>query len=516
MSKKDKPKSAFKKDFWGNAPTSSAIFYDVEVDGVTYTITEDIDTSLNGNTGLPLSINARPPAIMSVDGTLKYNDFDATSNKDIVDEILKSSDREQKYHTKMNELRVKALENGTSDQFEQNLVDNGVYDAIAGSGSINDVKIKNKTINDEEVLKAKQEAKDLEAKVYKESIQVKNEALSYPPHLKGDNGEDYIFIEQFEYSPPQPPGTTPLVNKATDKTILDTGILRTTNIEEARGSCRLPIPNKLGVSNGVSWGEAKANAVELAAFQSADSTIGSLLGNSTKSLAGSIKDGVTTGAKIFDKIRGDFNETGGSEANSASVISAVLARSALSQIGINVDVDQFITRQTGAAINPNLELLFGGPQLRTFSFNFNFAPESPEEAIEVRKIQRWFKQGMLPTNQHKFGSTLFLGSPNVFRIQYKNRNRRIKGLNIIKICAMTACQIDFTPDGTYQSYSDSGAVSMPVRSTMGLTFNELTPIFKDDYYAPTPPFADNTDDSIRDLGMMLQGPDAIDENDIGF
>ena len=185
----------------------------------------------------------------------------------------------------------------------------------------------------------------------------------------------------------------------------------------------------------------------------------------------------------------------------------------LSSIGINVDVDQFITIQTGAAINPNLELLFGGPQLRTFSFNFNFAPESPEEAVMVRKIQRWFRQGMLPTRSHtSASSTLFLGSPNVFRLQYKNRNRRIKGLNVIKICALTACQIDFTPDGTYQSYEDQDSVSMPVRSTMGLTFNELTPIFKDDYTTEDK----YKDQSIVDLGNMITGENAINEHDIGF
>ena len=121
---------------------------------------------------------------------------------------------------------------------------------------------------------------------------------------------------------------------------------------------------------------------------------------------------------------------------------------------------------------------------------------------------------MLPTRSHGTSpsSTLFLGSPNVFRLQYKNRNRRIKGLNVIKICALTACQIDFTPDGTYQSYDDQDSVSMPVRSTMGLTFNELTPIFKDDYTTEDK----YRDQSIVDLGNMLTGDNAINEHDIGF
>ena len=89
-------------------------------------------------------------------------------------------------------------------------------------------------------------------------------------------------------------------------------------------------------------------------------------------------------------------------------------------------------------------------------------------------------------------------------------------MNIIKICALTACQIDFTPDGTYQSYDDDNAVSMPVRSTMGLTFNELTPIFKDDYFTPTVPYNDITPQSVKDLGSSVTGQNTIDENDIGF
>ena len=168
-------------------------------------------------------------------------------------------------------------------------------------------------------------------------------------------------------------------------------------------------------------------------------------------------------------------------------------------------------------MNPNLELLFGGPQLRTFSFNFDFAPNTAKEADVVRQIQRWFKQGMLPARSGTTGrpQSLFLGSPNVFRIAYKNRGRRIKSLNVIKICALTTCQIDFTPDGTYQSYEDTRAFSQPVRSTMGLTFNELTPIFRDDYGTPQ---GENfvADPSISDLGTNLTGDNAISDTDIGF
>ena len=179
-----------------------------------------------------------------------------------------------------------------------------------------------------------------------------------------------------------------------------------------------------------------------------------------------------------------------------------------------MDVDQFITRQTGAAINPNLELLFGGPQLRTFTFNFDFAPNSEKEAVMVRKIQRWFRQGMLAQRKNANASrSLFLGSPNVFRLCYMNSHRRIRGLNTFKICALTSCQVSFTPDGVYQSYEDKSANSMPVRSTMGLTFNELTPIFANDYRLD-----DTTvnDPSLEDLGTNILGVNDFTDDDIGF
>ena len=511
MSDKPKPESPFPPTVRSNqfnpfselkGRVNDTFSYTTDIDGESVFVIESLDMDLNGRTGSTKSIN--------LIGNNFNGNFDTLpeEKKEIVKKALQNnSERDEAYTKRLFKLIDEAEKNGKGLEFMEALEANGNLQSIIGFENHSDKKVKTKKINDQEISDAEAEENEIELQNYRESIQVGTEDLAYPPHLKGNNGEDYIFIEQFEYSPPQPQDTNKL------GTVLESGVKRKSNIkniETRRGSCRLPIPNKLGVSNGVSWGEARANAVELAAFDAATGSIGGLLGGD-KNIGELITGGVGDAGNIFNTIKKDFKNKGGSEANSASVVSAVLARSALSQIGINVDVDQFITRQTGAAINPNLELLFGGPQLRTFSFNFNFAPESPEEAVAVRKIQRWFKQGMLPTRSTVTqDSTLFLGSPNVFRIQYRNRKRRIKGLNIIKICALTACEIDFTPDGTYQSYSDSGAVSMPVRSTMGLTFNELTPIFKDDY------IGNSNDESLKDLGSMIEKDNAITDDDIGF
>ena len=494
----DKPQSP-KSDILGR--TTYTVQY--TIDGNTYFEERSLDVN-NGNFLSPLGIYRINPSANPLLGEEFKTTIDPESEegKKVLNSMIRN-----------NKLKEVAEDWAFNDDETFNAaMESGFIDQARGAKSfLNEEGVPNPEKNAEEKEKAKKEAEEAEARRYNESIQFgdKDKHLYYPNNLESARGEDYIFIEQFQYSPPQPEGTVKPGEALTGK---KSGIKRSTNIEDSRGTCRLPIPNKLGVSNGVSWGEARANAVELAAFGAAAGGIGGAI-SGTEDVGSLLRKGFGAGGEILKGLREDFQNTTGSQANSASIVSAALARSVLSSIGINVDVDQFITRQTGAAINPNLELLFGGPQLRTFSFNFNFAPESTEEAFQVRQIQRWFRQGMLPTRSHtSASSTLFLGSPNVFRLQYKNRNRRIKGLNIIKICALTACQIDFTPDGTYQSYDDQDGVSMPVRSTMGLTFNELTPIFKDDYTT----MDKFKDQSILDLDTMITGDNAINEHDIGF
>ena len=477
------------------------------------TFTEIIDVSLNGRTGLTKSITAKDQGVFfqKAENVLK--------NDELLEIAQNSTERNLAYNKAMNDRLNRANRSGSGEEFKAALNKNGTYDILVEDKTINDITIETQTSIDEKIKNQEEEAEETELKEFQKSIEVGGD-YTYPVDMKWNEGQDYVFFEQFEYLPPQSTARSTDVDTLNNElgTVLSQGVGRGRNTggtKRRHGSCKLPIPNKLGVSNGVNWGEGRANAVELSAFQSADRGIQDLIGGDGNVLK-ALKGAKDQAGNALNVVKGDLStrsERTGENINAGDILSATLARSALGAIGINVDVDQFITRQTGAAINPNLELLFGGPQLRSFSFNFTFAPNDTIEAKEVRKIQRWFRQGMLPSRRRasqSSGSALFLASPNVFRICYKNQNRRIKGLNIIKICALTSCQIDFTPDGTYQSYDDVDGVSMPVRSTMGITFTELTPVFKDDY-------AENVESpSMLDLDMNVQGTNAIDENDIGI
>ena len=61
---------------------------------------------------------------------------------------------------------------------------------------------------------------------------------------------------------------------------------------------------------------------------------------------------------------------------------------------------QVLTRTTGKVMNPNMELLFGGPTLRNFRFQFKMTPRNEKEAEQVIDIvEEWQDLFLQITNQ---------------------------------------------------------------------------------------------------------------------
>jgi len=58
---------------------------------------------------------------------------------------------------------------------------------------------------------------------------------------------------------------------------------------------------------------------------------------------------------------------------------------AAAKLGVNVDVTQVITRTGGVIENPNLELLFTGPSLRTFQFTVRFTSKKSYRICSCKK-----------------------------------------------------------------------------------------------------------------------------------
>ena len=140
--------------------------------------------------------------------------------------------------------------------------------------------------------------------------------------------------------------------------------------------------------------------------------------------------------------------------------------------------NQVFQRGMGQIMNPNMELLFNGPSVRQFSFNFLLAPRSKKEQDQVVNIIRFFKQGMSPTKSEQ---NMFLKSPNTFRLRYIHRksgeDSEHKFLTKFKECALTSTGVNYTPNTNYATFPDGGMVAYQLT----LTFQELEPIFNNDY-----------------------------------
>ena len=62
---------------------------------------------------------------------------------------------------------------------------------------------------------------------------------------------------------------------------------------------------------------------------------------------------------------------------------------------MNVSAETILARG-GIVPNPNMELLFRSPLLRNFGLAYRMTARSKAEGEEIRKIIRFFKQGMSP------------------------------------------------------------------------------------------------------------------------
>ena len=226
---------------------------------------------------------------------------------------------------------------------------------------------------------------------------------------------------------------------------------RSTFTERILGSVLLPVPNAVNDANSCSWGQDTMNAAQIAASDIAMKTItegaGAGLSATEKSIAGVGKEG---GADAKDAIAQYFT-------GQATGVKGILART------------------KGQVINPNMELIFNGPQLRPFNFTFKMSPRDERESITIKKIIRMFKQSMAPARSE---SSLFLKAPNTYKLQFlEGSAREHKFLPKIKECAMTGFNVNYTPDGNYATYRNSAMVAVEI----SFSFQELEPIFNNDY-----------------------------------
>ena len=216
---------------------------------------------------------------------------------------------------------------------------------------------------------------------------------------------------------------------------------------ETIGSVILPMPSAIGDGNKTEWGSGTMTPAQMAA----SGVVKKLLTDGGKkaieqaneSAEGFMKDGA--GKKVMENF---FTEqlTG---------------------------AEDLLSRTEGAVMNPNMELLFKGPGMRSFSFSWKMSPRDEKESIVIAKIIRMFKQSMAP---QKVPGALFLKAPSVYDIEFRSGTSRNKFLPKIKTCGLTDCSVNYTPDGSFMAYDNDSMVALE----MSLSFQEMEPIYNND------------------------------------
>jgi len=285
------------------------------------------------------------------------------------------------------------------------------------------------------------------------------ELLKYPEYDLSRFGYDYIKIQRFKYRPRasiENGRINPLLTGGDSKRRLGSALER----------IFLPMQPQLSESNSVDWGGDRLNEIQ------------SRLGNVA---LGGIYDISNSGGfnGFIDALKNVFTGVGNvaddflKDPGTKYAVAAYFAGQA---VGANI-----LSRATGQVLNPNLELLFNGPRLRTFSFNFTFTPRNDDEAKTIKKIIRVFKTGMAPATST---SNLFLYTPDIFKLEYIYNATDQEGksgephpyMNQIKPCALTNFSVNYTPSNVYMTYK-TGSMT---QYTVQMQFSELEPIYQKD------------------------------------
>ena len=165
----------------------------------------------------------------------------------------------------------------------------------------------------------------------------------------------------------------------------------------------------------------------------------------------------------------------------------------------SIGVQDIFSSIGGAILNPNVELIFGGHDLRTLQLTFKMVPYNKPEAEAIDGIVKTFKEAMLPRLNHnnsgkfwgalagnqanqsavganqKFGSG-FIGVPDLVQINFMQGGKENRNVAKYKVCSITDFDVNYSPDGVYAVGPDG----YPVATEIRINFMETKLVYSED------------------------------------
>jgi len=221
-----------------------------------------------------------------------------------------------------------------------------------------------------------------------------------------------------------------------------------------------------------------------------------------------------TGRAAISALAGDSNFAVNKLKNTTSNINSIQAAlktaalNVLPGAGGNLTMNDITGSTAGIVLNPNAELLYDSPTLREIGMTWKLIANNQREAEEIKSIVDEFRMNSLPQRGSKennkgfsfskksttYGgqgnkkrrrntkndelnrSETFITVPNLCKFSFMSGSDVNNNIAQFKPCAINRITVNYTPDGTYATYSDG----RPVAIELGLSFLETKVIFRDD------------------------------------
>lgn len=328
----------------------------------------------------------------------------------------------------------------------------------------------NETIEQRKKQRARDRKKSKEAKAYKAlgapGLSSTTSALRYPIDAAMARETDYVLFQFYEYVPPfkginkgaAKDNNKPLAvynQSSTDSSLYN---------ETSEKSIVLYMPEDISTGYKANWsGKAFSNLGRDAMATAGSTDPGQVFQNSL-SFAG-------------DAFQQAIHNTG------QKTISGVISKITGEQVSNN---DVFGGLR-GVILNPNVELLFGGTDLRNFQLRYKLVPRNSKESGVIKELIDVFRRSMLPrftdgsdialfgaANQNDANN--FIKVPNLCRVNFMRGGTHNPDVPQYKMCATTQVDINYTPDGTYATYGDGSMVAIELT----LSFQETKLIFAEE------------------------------------
>ena len=314
-----------------------------------------------------------------------------------------------------------------------------------------------------------------------------NITLRYPNQPIGSD-YDYMRIDVVKYVPNQ-------------SSLLSQGFFGFTlpNVASSAGRTRtegsiiLPMPDGVRDQNSVNWSSDELTSIDAKIFSTMagvvsganiNQAIDQLKANEQEVNLGSVLS--QFGTNISTSLAG--NATDGLNALQDPAVQQALktkfTASAANLAFANIDPKRIVSRTTGQVLNPNMELLFTGVNLRQFDFSYTLTPRDSSESDACKAIINTFKRRMAAKKSTGGGGGegIFIAAPDIFNISFKSGGGAHPFLFSFKPCALKAMSVNYMDGTPYMTYDDA----TPVKMRLNLSFQELVPVYSEDYDSISP------------------------------